>query len=120
MIIGQMVFGSLSFLLAGNSLKDAMQSGFSMAQIGEFAFIIAALGQSLKVTSEFLYPVVVAVSVITTFLTPYMIRLATPAYNHLEHHLPNKLIKSLNQMTMGNNTHTQEQGLWKKLLKQML
>ena len=68
-IVGQMIFGSMSFLLSGNSLKDSLQSGFSLAQIGEFAFIIAALGQSLNVTSEFLYPVVVAVSIITTFFT---------------------------------------------------
>jgi CPA2 family monovalent cation:H+ antiporter-2 len=118
-LVGQSLFGTFSFMLGGESLKSAMRCGFSMAQIGEFSFIIASLGLSLAVISDFLYPVVVAVSVITTFLTPYMIRLATPAYNHLEHHLPNKLIKSLNQMTMGNNTHTQEQSLWKKLLKQM-
>ena len=61
-----------------------MQCGFSMAQIGEFAFIIASLGESLKVTGHFLYPVVVAVSVITTFLTPYMIKLAIPAYHKIE------------------------------------
>jgi CPA2 family monovalent cation:H+ antiporter-2 len=90
-IVGQMVFGSLSYLIAGNNLKDAMQSGFSMAQIGEFAFIIAALGQSLGVTSDFLYPVVVAVSIITTFFTPYMIRAAEPAYNYLDGILPRKM-----------------------------
>ena len=118
-LVGQGLFGTFSFMLGGESLKSAMRCGFSMAQIGEFSFIIASLGLSLGVISDFLYPVVVAVSVITTFLTPYMIRLATPAYNNLEHHLPNKLIKSLNQLTMGNNTHTQEQSLWKKLLKQM-
>jgi CPA2 family monovalent cation:H+ antiporter-2 len=118
-LIGQAIFGSFSFMLGGESLKSAMRCGFSMAQIGEFSFIIASLGLSLGVIGDFLYPVVVAVSVITTFLTPYMIRLATPAYNHLEHHLPNKLVNSLNQMTTGKNTHTQEQSLWKKLLKQM-
>lgn len=117
-LIGQGVLGTFSFMLGGESLKSAMRCGFSMAQIGEFSFIIASLGLSLSVISDFLYPVVVAVSVITTFLTPYMIRLATPAYNHLEHHLPNKIIKSLNHLSM-NNTHTQEQSLWKKLLKQM-
>ena len=119
-LIGQAIFGSFSFMLGGESLKSAMRCGFSMAQIGEFSFIIASLGLSLGVIGDFLYPVVVAVSVITTFLTPYMIRLATPAYNHLEHHLPNKLVNSLNQMTTGKNTHTQEQSLWKKLLKQMV
>ena len=79
-LVGQAVFGSFGFLISGQSLKSAMQCGFSMAQIGEFSFIIASLGLSLGVTGKFLYPVVVAVSVITTFLTPYMIRLSTPAY----------------------------------------
>ena len=116
-LVGQSVFGTFSFMLGGESLKSAMRCGFSMAQIGEFSFIIASLGLSLGVIGHFLYPVVVAVSVITTFLTPYMIRLATPAYNKLESHLPNKLIKSMNQMAVG-NTHT-HQSLWNKLLRQM-
>ena len=117
-IVGQSLFGTISFMLGGQSLKSAMRCGFSMAQIGEFSFIIASLGLSLGVIGDFLYPVVVAVSVITTFLTPYMIRLATPAYNNLEKRLPGKLIKSLNQLTMG-NTHSQEESKWKRLLTQM-
>jgi len=117
-LVGQALFGTISFMLGGESLKSAVRCGFSMAQIGEFSFIIASLGLSLGVISDFLYPVVVAVSVITTFLTPYMIRLATPAYNHLEHHLPNKLIQSLNRLTM-DTKHSQEQSMWKKLLSQM-
>ena len=117
-LVGQSVFGTFSFMLGGESLKSAMRCGFSMAQIGEFSFIIASLGLSLGVISDFLYPVVVAVSVITTFLTPYMIRLATPAYSNLESHLPNKLINSLNQIAVGSH-HTQEQSKWKKLLTQM-
>ena len=79
-LIGQSVFGTFSFMLAGESLKSAMRCGFSMAQIGEFSFIIASLGLSLGVISDFLYPVVVAVSVTTTFLTPYMIREQSSAY----------------------------------------
>ena len=118
-LIGQSLFGTFSFMLAGESLKSAMRCGFSMAQIGEFSFIIASLGLALGVISDFLYPVVVAVSVITTFLTPYMIRFATPVYNHLEHRLPNKLINSLNSLSMGNHQHTQGQNYWKKLLTQM-
>ena len=118
-LIGQSVFGTFSFMLAGESLKSAMRCGFSMSQIGEFSFIIASLGLSLGVISDFLYPVVVAVSVTTTFLTPYMIRLATPVYNHLEHRLPNKLINSLNSLSMSSHQHTQGQNYWKKLLTQM-
>ena len=117
-LIGQSVFGSFAFMLGGESLKSAMRCGFSMAQIGEFSFIIASLGLSLGVISDFLYPVVVAVSVITTFLTPYMIRLATPAYNSLERRLPNKLIKLLNNLSMS-HPQTTEQSKWKKLLTQM-
>lgn len=75
-ILGQATFGTFGVILSGKPLKTAMQCGFSLTQIGEFAFIIASLGVSLHVTSDFLYPIVVAVSVITTFLTPYMIRLA--------------------------------------------
>ena len=118
-LIGQSVFGTFSFMLAGESLKSAMRCGFSMAQIGEFSFIIASLGLSLGVISDFLYPVVVAVSVITTFLTPYMIRLATPVYNNLEHRLPNKLVNSLNSLSMNSHQHTQGHSYWKKLLTQM-
>jgi CPA2 family monovalent cation:H+ antiporter-2 len=95
-----------------------MRCGFSMAQIGEFSFIIASLGLSLGVISDFLYPVVVAVSVITTFLTPYMIRLATPAYNAIEHRLPSRFIKLLNHLSMS-HPETTEKSTWKQLLTQM-
>lgn len=118
-IIGQVIFGSMSFLISGQSLKSAMQCGFSMAQIGEFSFIIASLGLSLGVISKFLYPVVVAVSVITTFLTPYMIRMATPAYNMLERHLPKKWIVSMNSITLSRQA-SQTERKWKSLLMQML
>jgi len=79
-VLGQMVFGTTGYLVGGCSFKDALQSGFSMVQIGEFSFIIAVMGESLHVTDKFLYPVVVAVSIITTFLTPYSIRAAGPLY----------------------------------------
>lgn len=87
-LLGQAIFGTLSFVVAGHPLHRAMNCGFSLAQIGEFAFIIASLGISLKVTSSFLYPVVVAVSIVTTFLTPYMIKAADPAYAAITHHFP--------------------------------
>ena len=118
-LVGQGIFGTISFMLGGESLKSAMRCGFSMAQIGEFSFIIASLGLSLGVISDFLYPVVVAVSVITTFLTPYMIRLATPAYNRLERHLPKKVILSLNHLSMSHQQQSQQQSYWKRLLTQM-
>ena len=117
-LAGQAIFGSLAFMLAGESLRSAMRCGFSMAQIGEFSFIIASLGLSLGVISDFLYPVVVAVSVITTFLTPYMIRLATPAYNAIENRLPSRFIKLLNHLSMS-RPNTTEKSKWKQLLTQM-
>lgn len=118
-ILGQVIFGSLSFLIGGQSLKSAMQCGFSMAQIGEFSFIIASLGLSLGVIGKFLYPVVVAVSVITTFLTPYMIRMATPAYGMLERRLPKKWIMAMNNLTLAKQT-TQPEAKWRTLIKQMV
>ena len=117
-LIGQSVLGTVSFMLGGESLRSAMRCGFSMAQIGEFSFIIASLGLSLGVISDFLYPVVVAVSVITTFLTPYMIRLAVPAYGALEKRLPGKLITLLNHLSMSHPAST-KQNKWKQLLTQM-
>ena len=118
-LLGQAFFGSFAFMLGGESLKSAMRCGFSMAQIGEFSFIIASLGLSLGVISDFLYPVVVAVSVITTFLTPYMIRLATPAYTAIEHRLPARIIKILNHLSMS-HPNSQKDSLWKRLLTQMV
>ena len=118
-ILGQAVFGTLSFLISGQSLKSAMQCGFSMAQIGEFSFIIASLGLSLGVIGSFVYPVVVAVSVITTFLTLYMIRAATPCYSMLERHLPGKWIVALNNITLSWRPANPERK-WKSLLVQML
>lgn len=92
-ILGQSILGTGAFVLAGHPLKTAMQCGFSLAQIGEFAFILASLGLSLKVTSDFLYPVVVAVSIVTTFLTPYMIKAAAPSYALVESHLPTLILR---------------------------
>ena len=119
-LLGQAVFGSFSFLISGQSLKSAMQCGFSMAQIGEFSFIIASLGLSLGVIGDFLYPVVVAVSVITTFLTPYMIRASVPCYNHLERHLPKSWIIRLNNLTLTHASMDSGENLWRSLLVQLL
>lgn len=89
-IVGMIVFGSTGMLLTGQPLKVAIQSGFSLTQIGEFAFIIATLGMSLGVLNHEIYPIVVAVSVITTFTTPYFIRMADPVYGFVERHLPER------------------------------
>ena len=118
-LIGQAVLGSFGYLLSGQPLKTAMKCGFSMAQIGEFAFIIASLGLSLGVIGDFLYPVVVAVSVITTFLTPYMMRAATPCYALMERHLPSRLISVLNHITLSHPSTSASKNKWKSLVTQM-
>lgn len=119
-LLGQSIFGSFGFMLSGQPLKTAMRCGFSMAQIGEFAFIIASLGMSLHVLEGFVYPVVVTVSVITTFLTPYMIRGAVPVYNVIEAHLSKTWIRRINRISdiAPSNTDSSE-GYWKPLFTQM-
>ena len=114
-LLGQTIFGTTGVLLSGQPLKTAMRCGFSLTQIGEFAFIIASLGVSLKVTSHFLYPIVVAVSVITTFLTPYMIRLAVPAYNVIDKYMPSRWRRLLDRYSSGASVANHSNN-WKKLV----
>ncbi|MCI5707187.1 MAG: cation:proton antiporter [Odoribacter sp.] len=118
-VIGQSTFGTCGVMLAGQPLKTALQSGFCLTQIGEFAFIIAGLGTSMGVTSNFLYPIVVAVSVITTFLTPYMIRAAGPAYPFVDRHLPRKWKRILEHYSLGTRTVNHESN-WKSLLTSLI
>lgn len=119
-IAGQAVFGTMSFLVSGQPLRTAVQGGFSLAQIGEFAFILASLGTSLHVTSDFLYPVVVAVSIITTFFTPYMIRAARPVCDLLERVVPGSVLQHLSKRG-GKQAQTDDgEHLWKNLLTALL
>ena len=120
-IIGQLLFATTGVLLSGQNLKTAMQCGFSLTQIGEFAFIIATLGVSLGVTGSFLYPIVVAVSVITIFLTPYMIRLAEPAYGFVYKHLPGRVRTFLdNYAALSASPTTSKESEWRKYLGSVL
>lgn len=100
-IVGKTLMTALGALISGQPLKQSVQAGMSLAQIGEFSFIIATLGVSLKVTSEFLYPVIVAVSAITTFTTPYFIKASLPTYEWLEKKLPGRLKKMLDRYSTG-------------------
>ncbi|RZK58266.1 MAG: sodium:proton antiporter, partial [Pedobacter sp.] len=100
-IFGKILFTTLGALLAGQPLKTAVQAGMSLAQIGEFSFIIATLGVSLKVTSEFLYPIAVAAAAITTFTTPYLIKLSEPFYQFLNDKLPKKWIDGIERYSSG-------------------
>ncbi len=103
-ILGKSFHVTAGAMLSGQPLRQALQTGLSMAQIGEFSFIIATLGLSLKVTSEFLYPVAVAVSAITTFTTPYLIRLAEPVYGAIDRVLPRRWKLVLNNYSTGTQT----------------
>lgn len=94
-IFGKAISSSVGALLSGQPLKQSVQTGMSLAQIGEFSFIIASLGISLKVTSDFLYPIIVAVSAVTTFTTPFMIKMSTPFSEYLAQNLPRKITKRI-------------------------
>ncbi|MBO4771035.1 MAG: cation:proton antiporter [Bacteroidales bacterium] len=116
-IFGQIIFATLGITLSGQPMKIAMQSAFALTQVGEFAFIIAQFGESIGVTEKYLYPVVVAVSVITTFLTPYTIRLAEPAYAMLERVLPKKFFALVGRLSQGKTTIAQQSILQQQLKK---
>ena len=90
-IVGMIVFGTLGCWWGGETMKDAMSTGFSFVQIGEFSFIIAALGSKLGVTDPAIYPIIVAASVLTTFLTPYIMKTTVPCYNFLYKHASSRL-----------------------------
>ena len=118
-MLGQTILSTCGFLLSGQSLKTSMKCSFSLTQIGEFAFILATLGTSLGVTSDFLYPIVVAVSVFTTFTTPYMICLAEPAYNAISRILPAKWIAKMERNTDENDEKAPDelQQIWSGCFK---
>ena len=113
-IFGKALSTAIGVMLSGRSLRHAVQSGLSLAQIGEFSFIIAVLGLNLKVTSDFLYPVAVGVSAVTTFTTPYLIRSADPFYKWLDSKLSPHWKQLLSGHTSPRNSVTSE---WKIILK---
>ena len=114
-IIGMTVTFALGALLGGQSLKNSIQAGMSLAQIGEFSFIIAALGISLKVTSAFLYPIAVAASTFTTFITPFLIKNSTSLYNSIEKILPQRWVNGLNRYS-SSSQQLSAYSDWKELL----
>ena len=116
-ITGMIIFGTLGMLVTGQNLKVAMESGFTLTQVGEFSFIIASLGMSLGVLNESLYPIIVAVSVLTIFTTPYFIKMADGAYAGVEKHLPrglNFLISRYSKQVVDSNETKQ---LWIAIIK---
>lgn len=119
-LIGRIFFATLGVLASGEGLKVAVQSGFSLAQIGEFSFIIATLGMSLGVITETLYPIIVAVSVITTFSTPYCIKYSESVYGALVKRIPDKWDKLIEGYGASSYNTVNKQNDWKKLLKSIL
>jgi CPA2 family monovalent cation:H+ antiporter-2 len=119
-LIGRVIFATLGVVASGEGLKVAMQSGFSLAQIGEFSFIIAGLGTSLGVISGNLYPIIVSVSIITTFTTPYFIKLSTPLCRVVERSIPAKWNKLIEGYASSGLKTVNKQNDWNKLLKSVL
>ncbi|HYH57256.1 MAG TPA: cation:proton antiporter, partial [Anseongella sp.] len=115
-LVGKLLSTTAGALLSGQPLKQSVQVGMSMAQIGEFAFIVATLGLSLGVISDFLFPVAVGASAITTFTTPYLIKFSGPAYNFLMRVLPEKWVAALTTYS-SNTQNIQAESDWKKVLK---
>lgn len=115
-ILGQIIFASLGVLLSGQGLRTAIESGFSLAQIGEFAFIIATLGLTLGVTSSFLYPVAVAVAVITTFTTPFIMKLAPKAFEFIDRRLPDSIKTLIDKYSASGVAEEAVKSNWQRLL----
>ena len=114
--VADVLFVSIGVIISGKGLENAVHAGFSLAQLGEFGFIIAGVGCSFGVMRDFIYPVIIAVSVITTFTAPYMIKLANPAYTLLKKILPDKLLNRIDVEQKPSSTAA-EQSKWKQVLK---
>lgn len=110
-IVGKLFGSGLGAVISGRSLKQSVQAGMSLAQIGEFSFIIITLGVSLKVTSDFLYPIIIAVSAVTTFTTPYMIRFSEPIYNWIEKRIPQRFLENFRKYEVAMAADTKEGSL---------
>ena len=116
-IVGILFFSTAGALMVGEGIKNSVHVGFSLAQLGEFAFIIASLGCSLGVMRDFIYPVVVTVSVVTTFLTPYMIKAADPVCDWLYQVLPARLIARLDLSDTTQRDSTAAANAWRHMLR---
>jgi len=119
LLIGKPLYVTLGAILSGQPINIAIQTGMSLSQIGEFSFIIATLGVSLNVTSDFLYPIAVAVSVVTAFTTPYMIRMSEPMHQFIDRVLPDSWKARLGRYSIGAQD-VPDEGAWKKLIRLFL
>jgi len=116
-IMGMIILSTTGFLLSGNRLETAIRGGFSLAQVGEFAFIIASSGMSVGVLNDYVYPIIVAVSVITTFTTPLMIKAASPFYSFIYKRFPASWKTYLSSHTTSKKDTNEEEELWLQLFK---
>ncbi len=119
-ICGMIFFGTLGMLVTGQTLRVAIESGFTLTQVGEFSFIIASLGMSLGVLEPSLYPIIVAVSVITIFTTPYFVKMSQPAYDIVERHLPAKLGFLIDRYSKQVTDSSETKRLWRDILSRYL
>ncbi len=119
-IIGQILFATCGLILSGQSLKISIQSSFSLTQVGEFAFIIALLGTKLGLLDDYVYPVIVAVAVLTIFISPYLMRLSIPVYNYLDKHLPIRWKLFIDRNSTLTESTGRTENVWQMLLKQIL
>jgi CPA2 family monovalent cation:H+ antiporter-2 len=118
-ILGQSFLSTIGALFSGQPLKQSIQTGMSLSQIGEFSFIIATLGMTLNVTSDFLYPIIVAVSAITTFTTPFMVKISTPFSIYLEKKLPRRWVKRIERYS-ANTEAIKSVSTWQIVLRAYL
>ena len=116
-IVGKLLFSSLGVLLSGHTLRQAIHCGCSLAQIGEFAFIIASLGLSLGVIADYIYPIIISVSVITTLTTPFFIKSADSICAGIEKLLPEKLVQNLDRYTDAEQTSREQDSDWAVFLR---
>lgn len=119
-VVGMVFFTTAGVIVAGKGLRNAINTSFSVAQLGEFAFIIAGLGCSLGVMRDFIYPVIIAVSVITTFTTPYMIKAANPFVDRLEKKIPKNILDKLTPVHSDLRISKDDENEWKYLWKQYI
>ena len=118
-LIVRSIIGIFSFMLGGADLRTSVQSSLSLAPVGEFSFILATLGISLGAISDFIYPIIVSVSVITIFVTPSMMRLADPITQWIEPRIPERLRRAIDRYDAGSTT-AHDENKWKKMLSSML
>ncbi|NCE99585.1 cation:proton antiporter [Emergencia sp. 1XD21-10] len=119
-VIAKLIFATVGMLLSGQTLNTAVKSGFSLAPIGEFSFIIAALGVSLGVMEENLYPIIVSAAVITTFLTPFLIKNSSSVTDLLQRKLPESLLQKLHQYTSSDQTDDDKDTDWNEYIRKFV